>query len=246
MFLAGYALEKSLSIDNLFVFSAIFMSFNITSGRIQRKILYIGILSALVFRAVFIFLGTALYHSSSYMELLFGAAVLIAAYVVFAGNEDDSETDYENHWSVKATRKVLPIDTRTNKALVVKSQDGTGWFGYLFTPAFLCLVCIEISDVLFAFDSLPAVIAITSEPVLVYSCVVFAICGLRSLYFLLKAAANRLIHLEKAIGFLLIFIGVKLIAGGLHHAIGTPYPHISPGMNLMSSQHKNLSTGESV
>lgn len=233
LFLAGYALEKSLSVDNLFVFSAIFMSFKITEGEMQRRILYIGILSALVFRAIFIFFGTALFHMSSYMEILFGMAVIVAAYMVFASDGDEEETDHMSHWSVRLTRRWLPIDTSTTQRLMTRPNTKKAWFGYMFTPAFLCLVCIEVSDILFSFDSIPAIIAVTSEPILVYSCVVFAICGLRSLYFLLDAAASQLVYLAKAIGILLVFVGMKLITTGLHHTFGTPHLEISPGQNVL-------------
>ena len=231
LFLSGYVLEKALSIDNMMVFVAIFSSFGI-KGILQHRILYYGIVGALVFRAAFVAAGTAVFGLSHWIELLFAAIVLWTGIKMFSGNEENDEAvDYSNHWSVRLTKKLLPVLPRLvdNKFLVKRSiaDDVAKKEGFSLsrsaplyaTPLLLCLLCIEVSDIIFSFDSVPAIIAVTKEPFLVYSAVIFAILGLRNLYFMLAAAAKYLIHLEKAVALVLVFIAIKLgsSALGLYH-----------------------------
>jgi tellurite resistance protein TerC len=240
LFLSGYLLEQSLSVDNLFVFIAIFTSFAVRDST-QHRILYSGIIGAVVLRFVFIGLGTTLLiagqlhplmHSAVYA--LFGVLVLFSAYqMTRALRADDGEIeDYTNHWSVRWTRKLLPVHPRLDGARFFTHQDGR----WKATPLFLCLVTVEASDLAFAFDSVPAVIAVTREPFLVYTSNIFAILGLRSLYFVLNAARRYLCHLEKAVVAILVFIGVKLLIDAFHAQIsaliGRPV-EISPGHSLV-------------
>lgn len=209
LFLSGYLLEKSLSVDNLFVFIAIFASFGIRD-EFQHRILYFGILGALVFRMIFIAAGTSILLLGQWVLAIFGFFVLWSAWQMYrqGGDADEEETeDYTNHWSVRMTRRILRVHphrdghnffTRQNKKLHI-------------TPLMLCLISIEVADIMFAFDSVPAVIAITQEPFLVYTSNIFAILGLRSMYFLLTAAKRYLCHLEKAVISILFFIGVKML-----------------------------------
>jgi tellurite resistance protein TerC len=224
LFLTGYLLEQSLSVDNLFVFIAIFASFAIRDS-VQHRILYYGILGAIVLRFVFIGLGTtllvagemhALMHTAVYA--LFGVLVLVSAYQMFRAVEDgDGEIeDYTDHWSVRWARKLLPVHPQLEGAAFFARRDGR----WLATPLFLCLVTVEASDLAFAFDSVPAVIAVTREPFLVYSSNIFAILGLRSMFFLLSAARRYLCHLEKAVVAILVFIGVKLLVDAFHTQLG--------------------------
>ncbi len=210
LFLSGYLLEKSLSVDNLFVFMAIFASFGI-KGAVQHRILYFGILGALILRFLFIAAGTSLLLLGNYVLLGFGLLVLWSAWQMYnaGGDDDDEKEDYTDHWSVKIAKRFLRVHP---------FRDGHNFFTLRdskihVTPLFLCLVAMEISDVMFAFDSVPAVIAITQEPFLVFTSNIFAILGLRSMYFLLEAAKRYLCHLESAVIGILVFIGLKMIVG---------------------------------
>jgi len=210
LFLAGYFLEKSLAIDNLFVFMAIFASFSI-ADKYQHRVLYYGIIGAIIMRFVFIAAGTSLLWLGEWVLALFGLFVLWTAWKIWQNMKQGKEeiTDYTNHWSVRYTKRVLPVHTKLEgHKFLTKVGDSLA-----VTPLFLCLVCIEVADVMFAFDSVPAVIAVTRVPFLIYTSNIFAILGLRSLYFLLSAAKRRLIHLEKAVIGILVYIGVKMLLG---------------------------------
>lgn len=245
LYLAGYVLEKSLSVDNLMVFMAIFASFGI-KGVLQHRILYWGILGALVFRAIFVVIGTGLFLASPWVGFLFAAFVIWSAIKMMQsdGGDDDIE-DYSDHWSVRLTKRFMPIYTRLHfDRFFIKHQELlvnglaerslTTRNGAVYaTPAFLCLLAIETSDIAFSFDSVPAVIAVTQEPLLVYAAMIFAILGLRSLYFVLAALTKYLVHLEKAIIILLFYIGAKMTLQSWNHAIGDTGFHIAPGTSLM-------------
>lgn len=240
LYLAGYALEKSLSIDNLMVFMAIFASFGIR-GVLQHRILYWGILGALVFRAVFVLVGTELYQASPYVGFAFAAFVAwTGVKMLQSGTEERQIADYANHWSVRLMGRLFPVYTRLHgdalfvRPSAVESEAGEATHkGPLYaTPAFLCLIAIETSDIAFAFDSVPAVIAVTHEPLLVYAAMIFAILGLRSLYFVLAALTRYLVHLEKAVIALLFFIAGKMALTSWNHAVGPTGLHISPTMSL--------------
>lgn len=247
LFLAGYALEKSLSVDNLMVFIAVFSSFAI-HGALQHRVLYYGILGAVVFRFVFIALGTSLLLVGPYILFVFALLVLWSAWKMWQGGDDKAEeiVDYSDHWSVKFAKKLFPIYPRLHghdffvsaaEAEVQQKGDATlalakGVKRYA-TPMVLCLVCIEASDIMFAFDSVPAVIAITQQPLLVYSSIIFAILGLRSLYFVLAALQKYLCHLEKAVILLLVYIGVKLGVEASTELWGWPGIHIEPWLNVV-------------
>ena len=242
LYLAGYALEKSLSIDNLMVFMAIFASFGI-KGALQHRILYWGIIGALVLRAIFVAIGTGLFLASPYVGFLFAAFVIWSAFKMLQSRKDDEEIeDYSGHWSVRLTGKLMPIHTRLHldrffikhdEMLARDMGSAVTRTGALYaTPAFLCLMAIETSDIAFAFDSVPAVIAVTHEPLLVYAAMIFAILGLRSLYFVLAALTRYLVHLEKAVIALLFFIGVKMAIQAWNHAFSDTGIHISAGTSL--------------
>jgi tellurite resistance protein TerC len=247
LYLAGYALEKSLSIDNLIVFMAIFSSFGLKSA-LQHRILYYGIIGALVFRAIFVAIGTGLFLVSPWVGFLFAAFVIWSAIKMLqqSDQEEDIE-DYSDHWSVRLTGKLLPVYTKLhlNRFFIRHSQipgdpteneqaSSVTRKGILYaTPAFLCLMAIETSDIAFAFDSVPAVIAVTQEPLLVYAAMIFAILGLRSLYFVLAALTKYLVHLEKAVIGLLFFIGIKMMLQSWNHAVSDTGFDISPGWSLV-------------
>jgi tellurite resistance protein TerC len=226
LFLTGYVLEKVLSIDNLIVFIAVFKFFNIKDV-LQHKILYYGILGAIIFRGVFVALGASLLHyAEAWAELVFGILIGYAAIQMLGGDDDESEEDpdYESMFLVKIFNKIYPIfpglvgnqffvDRQQAQAEIDKGEVQATLGDQIkrwMTPAFVCLLVIEGSDVLFAFDSVPAVIAVTKQPLLVYSAMIFAILGLRSLYFVLVVLTKYLVHLEKAVLWVLVFISLKM------------------------------------
>jgi tellurite resistance protein TerC len=244
LYLAGYVLEKSLSVDNLMVFMAIFASFGIKDV-LQHRILYWGIIGALVLRAVFVAIGTGLFLASPYVGFIFAAFVIWSAIKMLqsGGGDDDEIEDYSNHWSVRLTGKLIPIYTRLHldrffikhDEVIARGMESVTRTGALYaTPAFLCLMAIETSDIAFAFDSVPAVIAITQDPLLVYAAMIFAILGLRSLYFVLAALTRYLVYLEKAVIALLFFIGIKMAIQAWNHGFPDSDTgiHISAGTSL--------------
>jgi tellurite resistance protein TerC len=255
MFLTGYVLEKTLSVDNLMVFIAVFKFFGIESA-LQHRILYYGILGAIVFRFVFVAVGTGfLQVAGPWALLVFGVFVLWAGIQMLRGgdeDEDEKEPDYESMGLVKFFKRFYPVFPRlvadrffVDRATAeqVAASDPSinlpAKAARFMTPAFVCLLVVEGSDVLFAFDSVPAVIAVTQEPLLVYTAMIFAILGLRSLYFILLVLTKYLAHLEKAIVYVLFFIAAKMFAEAYHkfHELGwvsAPLPvHVSPNTSML-------------
>lgn len=257
LFISGYALEKVLSVDNLFVFSAIFAWFKVPN-QLRHRVLYWGVIGAIVFRLIFVVIGAGLLQSfGSYAELVFAALVGYAAVMMLKGGDDDEDekVDYENHLANRIVHKFFPVIPKlyghnffVNKAqaesvLADSSEEErktvTEWLkahggkSALFaTPLLVCAAVIELSDVMFAFDSVPAVIAVSKEPLIVYSSMLFAILGLRTLYFVLEALKDMLHHLEKAIIVLLFFIAIKLALSASLHLTGYGYD-ISPNVSLL-------------
>lgn len=224
LFLSGYLLEKSLSVDNLFVFMAIFASFGI-KDEFQHRILYFGIVGALVLRMLFIAAGTSLLFLGQWVLAIFGFFVLWSAWQMYrqSGEDEEEIENYTNHWSVSAAKRLLRVHPyRDGHNFFTKQDDKLH-----VTPLMLCLIAVEVADIMFAFDSVPAVIAITQDPFLVYTSNIFAILGLRSMYFMLSAAKRYLCHLEKAVIGILVFIGLKMLLG-----VFDIY-HISPNVSLI-------------
>ncbi len=234
LFLAGYVLEETLSIDNLVVFIAVFRYFNIRSG-LQHRILYMGILGAIVFRAIFVAVGTGLLRiMGPYAELLFGGFVLWAASHMLRASPShdeaaDEEPDYAAQPLVRVFQRVFPVFPKLvgarffldrAEAEVAAREAGITLpekARRFMTPAFVCLLVIEGTDVMFAVDSVPAVLAVTREPLVVYTAMMFAVLGLRSLYFIVEILTDRLVHLEKAVIGVLFLIGAKMLVGAAAH-----------------------------
>ena len=219
LFLSGYMLEKTLAIDNLVAIMAIFTAFGV-HGVVQHKVLYWGIIGALVFRLIFVGTLTAAFHINPYVGLLFSAIVLWTAYLMFKGGGDDDEVDYTNHQVVRIAKwflNLIPghivsvVPKMFGDRFIVKgSEAGQPDVKYLVTPLLICLIAIEGCDIVFSFDSVPAIIAITQEPLLVYSAVMFAVLGLRNLYFVLHALTSYLTRLETFVAIILVYIGGRL------------------------------------
>lgn len=233
LFLSGYVLEKSLSIDNLLVFMAIFASFGIKSTHLQHKILLWGIAGAIVFRGIFVAAGTALFNLHWSVQVLFGLIVAWSALAIIKGGDDDEdEVDYSKHWATRLVGKILPVHPALDGEKFITIKNGIKYA----TPALLCVFVVEFTDVIFSFDSVPAVIGVTQEPLLVYSAMLFAILGLRALFFVLSVAVKYLVHLEKAVAVVLVFVGAKLMYhpfGEALHAKWSFMPHdISANVSL--------------
>jgi len=210
LYATGYILEKALAIDNLFAFYLIFKSFGLTldtTQHHQHRILYWGILGAIVFRVFFLGAGAMVVNFSSYVLIAFAAIILWTVWKMWKSGEDEEEVDYTNHWSVNLVKKFTKVNP---------SIDSGKFFLKGATPLFLCLVCIEICDVVFAFDSMPIIIAVVKDPYLMIVSSLMAAAGLRSLYFLLVAAQSKFWALDKAIMILLVFVAGKLIGGAFH------------------------------
>lgn len=239
LFLTGYALEKVLAVDNLFAFMIIFAYFGIAS-KFQHNILYWGILGAIVFRGIFVVLGTSFTSIfGPWAELIFAVIIGWTALKMLTSKDDETEVDYSQVWYIRSVRKFLPVTDKTDGGkFFLRLPTGVAGKTALFaTPMFLCLIAIEITDIVFAFDSVPAVIAVTKEPYLVYSAMIFAILGLRSLYFVLEALRRVLSRLETAVIIILLFIAGKLTvqAGSelIHTFTGAVEPiHVDPLLSL--------------
>lgn len=159
-------------------------------------------LGAIIFRIIFLGAGAFIVNLSPYVLILFALIVLWTVYKMWTSGDDDEETDYTNHWSVRLVKKFAKVNP---------SIDSGHFFAKGVTPLFLCLVCIEVCDVIFAFDSMPVIVAVVRDPYLMITSSLWAAAGLRSLYFILIAAQNKFWALEKAVLLLLVFVSCKLI-----------------------------------
>lgn len=203
-FFTAYVLEKSLSVDNLFVFIMIFGFFNIKS-EYQHRILFWGIIGALVMRAIFIFAGVALITKFAWIMYVFGGfLVYTGIHMLF--EKDDKEFDPSKNIVIKLFTKIMPVsDDKSESRFFVRKNK------VLYaTPLFIALLLIEASDVIFAVDSIPAVLSVTNDVFIVFTSNIFAILGLRSLYFALNGIMDYFKYLKFALAFILSFIGVKM------------------------------------
>jgi tellurite resistance protein TerC len=209
-YLTGYLIEYTLSMDNIFVIALIFSFFHIPP-RFQHRVLFWGILGAIVMRGAMIIAGAALVARFSWIMFAFGAFLILTALkMLFSGDE---KVDPEHSWVIKTTKRFFPV---------THAFDGHHFFTRLpngrwaATPLFLALIFIENTDVLFAVDSIPAIFAITIDPFIVFTSNIFAIMGLRSLYFALQAMLNRFHLLKYSLVFILAFVGVKMLITYFH------------------------------
>lgn len=210
-FFSGYIIEKSLSVDNLFVFIMIFSYFGVR-GHHQARILKWGIIGALVMRAIFIFAGIELLERFHWLFYVFGAILVITAIKMVFGGED--KIDPDRNLMVRAIRKLLPVTKRTWGDWFVTRRQRL----IVASPLLVALIMVEWSDVVFALDSIPAIFAITLDPFIVFTSNIFAIMGLRALYFLLANVVEMFVYLKFGISFILLFVGGKMLAAvsGFH------------------------------
>jgi tellurite resistance protein TerC len=224
-YFAGYIVEKSLSVDNLFVFVIIMTTFAVPEEH-QHKVLTFGIMLALVMRAIFIALGATLLALFSFMFLLFGLLLIYTAVQLFRHRDEDP--DIEDNVIVKAARRLLPITSDYVGGRLITRIDSR----WRVTPLFLVLIAIGSIDLLFALDSIPAVFGVTEQPYIVFTANAFALLGLRALFFLVKGLLDRLVYLSTGLSIILAFIGVKLILHWAHVDIDERVPEIPTTVSL--------------
>ena len=203
-FLTGYLVEKSLSVDNLFVILLIFSSFKIPDAY-QHRVLFYGVLGAVVLRAVFILLGAHLLNTFHWILYIFGLILVITAIKLL--RDTDENLDAQEHWSIRALKRILPTTEKTNGNHFFLKENGIK----KATPLFLALVVIEVTDLVFAVDSIPAVFAVTQDAFVAFASNILAILGLRALYFVLADWVTKLRYLKPGLAAILGFIGIKML-----------------------------------
>jgi len=215
-FFAVYLIEKTLSFDNLFVFLLIFSYFK-TPNEYKHKILMCGIAGAIVFRAIFIFSGSALFARFEWLLYVLGALLIYLGIKLFASGDDGNE-DVSKSFAVRFAKKYLSVeDSYCGGSLTTKNHELSSRPQKWLTLTFMVIVVVEISDIIFAIDSVPAAFAITSDPVLIYLANICAILGLRSLFFVMDSIIDRLRFINYGVGVILIFIGAKNLTNGFIH-----------------------------
>jgi tellurite resistance protein TerC len=204
-FLAGYLIEKSLSMDNLFVFLMLFSFFGI-QRKYQHEVLFWGIFGALVLRSVFIFAGTAMIQRFEWILGLFGIFLIYTGFKMF-GHQDDENVDPSKNIFVKLFKRFFPVTDQMHEDRFFIVEQGRR----MATPLFIALLVIETTDVAFAVDSIPAVFSVSRDPFIVLTSNIFAILGLRALYFALAAVAKYFTYLKYGLGIILSFVGIKML-----------------------------------
>lgn len=213
-FLTGYLIEKSLSVDNVFVFALIFSYFGVPA-RYQHKVLFWGVLGALVMRAIMIATGVALIQSFAWVIYIFGGFLILTGIRMVL--RSDETIHLERNPMVRWIKKVIPVtpDYRGDRFIVM--EKGVR----MATPLFVVLLVVEFSDLIFAVDSIPAIFAVTTDPFIIYTSNVFAILGLRSLYFVLAGVIHKFVYLKTGLGCVLVFVGIKMLLGHTEWKIPT-------------------------
>src|SRR5688572_17201327 len=204
-FLTGYLIEKSLAVDNIFVFVVIFSALGIPAIH-QHRVLFWGILSALLLRAAMIFAGTALLARFHWLIYVFGVFLIVTGIKLYF--QRDKEEDPQRGWAMRTIRRLLPSTPRLDGEHFFTVQNGKR----LATPLFMALLLIEVSDVIFAVDSIPAILAISTDPFIVFTSNIFAILGLRSLFFLFARLVDKFRYLKVGLAGVLVFVGAKMAA----------------------------------
>jgi tellurite resistance protein TerC len=210
-YFAGYITEKSLSVDNLFVFVLIMASFAVPR-ELQQKVLLFGIAFALVLRTIFIFLGAAAIENFSWVFYLFGGFLIYTAWAQARGASKDEEEEFEENFFLRLTRRTVPTTDDYHGDRMITKIKGKRYI----TPLAITLVAIGSADLLFAVDSIPAIFGLTQETYLVFTANAFALLGLRQLFFLIDGLLDRLVYLAYGLAVILGFIGAKLVIHALH------------------------------
>ena len=210
-YFAGYLLEKSFAVDNVFVWLMIFAAFAIPPA-LQRQLLLYGVLGAIILRTIFIFIGAWFVQEFSWILYIFGAFLVYTGFKFFKG-QNEEETNIEDMAILKWLRKHMRITPQLHGNKFFVRQNGMLWA----TPLFLVLILVEASDVIFAVDSIPAIFAVTSDPFIVLTANLMAILGLRAMFFLLSGAATKMRYLPYGLGIILVFIGFKMLMLDVFH-----------------------------
>ena len=226
-FFAGFITEKSLSVDNLFVFVLIMGKFAVPS-QYQQRVLLVGVLIALVLRAVFIAAGATIITSFAWVFYIFGAFLIYTAWkLIKEARADDGDEEFEENKLLKAAERRLGVADRYHGTKLFVQQHGKR----VMTPMLVVMLAIGTTDVLFALDSIPAIFGLTQDPYIVFTANAFALMGLRQLYFLIGGLLKKLVHLSYGLSVILGFIGVKLVLHALHES-GVHVPEISIPFSL--------------
>ncbi len=224
-FTTAWLLEKSLSVDNLFVFALIFAYFKVPR-EYQHRVLFYGVIGALIFRGIFLALGVAIVSTFTAVLFVFGAILIYSAYKLI--KDDDESIDPGKSFAVRLLRKIIPVSDEYRGTKFFYKEAGKR----IATPLFAVVVAIEAADLIFAVDSVPAVLAVSDNTFIIYSSNAFAILGLRALYFLLAGMLKKFHYLGKGLAFILAFIGVKLFLQAGHKVISTSIPEIPSLVSL--------------
>ncbi len=209
-YLTGYLIEKSLSVDNVFVWAVIFSFFGVPA-RYQHRVLFWGIFGALVLRAIFIFAGVALLERLDWLLFVFGGLLLYTAWRIWSHGGE--EIHPERNPALRLVRRFVPVTSDFDGQKIFTREGGR----LVATPLFVALVMVEATDLVFAIDSVPAILAVSRDPFVVFSSNAMAILGLRALYFLLAGAQHRLVYLNEGLGVILAYVGVKMIISEWYH-----------------------------
>lgn len=211
-YLSAYLMEWSLSIDNIFVFILIFAFFKVKE-KYYARVLLIGILMAIVFRIIFIAIGIGLVQQFHWILYIFGGILVYTGFTMFRANQEEEADDLENNRVYKLIKRVLPLTAGDGNGKWKVKENGRTFY----TSLFAVVIMLATTDIVFALDSIPAVFAIApKDPLVIYTSNIFAVLGLRSLFFLLKGAANKFAHLQQGIAIVLIFIGLKMLVEYFH------------------------------
>lgn len=206
-FMSAYVTEKMLSVDNLFVILLIFNFFNLEE-KYHHKVLFWGILGAIVFRAIFIGVGGLIISQFSWVLYIFGALLVYTGIKLFTDKKEE-HVDLEKNHVFKMAKKYLPFSSAQHAGRFTIIENGRR----VFTTLFMIVLLVESTDIIFAIDSIPAAFAITQDPFIIFTSNVFAVMGLRALFFLLESVLHKFHHLQKGLSFILVFIGAKMLAG---------------------------------
>ncbi|MEU6485246.1 TerC/Alx family metal homeostasis membrane protein [Streptomyces sp. NPDC046887] len=226
-FFAGYITEKSLSVDNLFVFVLIMAKFSVPT-HLQQRVLLIGVLVALVLRAIFIAAGAAIISNFAWVFYIFGAFLIYTAWkLIQEARADEEEEDWEENRLLKSIENRFGVADRYHGTKLFIQENGKR----VLTPLMVVMLAIGTTDVLFALDSIPAIFGLTQDPYIVFTANAFALMGLRQLYFLIGGLLRKLVHLSYGLSVILGFIGVKLVLHALHES-GVHVPEISIPLSL--------------
>ena len=247
-FLAGYLIEKSLSMDNLFVFLTLFSFFGV-QRKYQHEVLFWGIFGALVLRSIFIFAGTAMIQHFEWILGIFGLFLIYTGIKMF-GHNDNGQVDPSKNIIVKLFKKFFPVTDQMHEDRFFIIENGKR----LATPLFIALLVIETTDVAFAVDSIPAVFSVSRDPFIVLTSNIFAILGLRALYFALAAVAKYFTYLKYGLGIILSFVGVKMLLALYEIDVPTPLSLfiifgvlvLSMGLSVVVSKRKSQKLGDLI